>query len=290
MARKHGFFATSNPWILGSICLVVVFWIVAILVGFLWYPAVGGEPLAARANKPLGFLQLICGGLGFVNTRAYSAQPGPTPVISSDLAWTDSTWQKIRSGDSRRGAAISVSCMACHGSQGISTVDYVPNLAGLPQEVIYKELIDYRTGKRNYVVMNAVAIGLSDQDMADVAAYYSNYGSRGPDPFRTGENLLNKGVVGTDEHISRLFGDGDPIRNVVACAACHGPEGVKTGAPPLVGQPTQYLSNQLLAFSQGTRTNDINRQMRLIATRLTPEEIERLAEYLGGKRPETGGQ
>jgi cytochrome c553 len=293
VARKHGSFATSNPWILASICLVVVFWIVAVLIGFLWYPALGEEPLAAPAkdgptssrpvDKPPGFLQLICGGLGFVNTRAYSAQPGPSPLISSDLAWTDATWQKIRSGDSRRGAAISLSCMTCHGPQGISTADYVPNLAGLPQEVIYKELIDYRAGKRNYVVMNAVATGLSDQDMADVAAYYSNYGSRGSDPSRPRESLLRKGVVAPDEHISRLSRDGDPIRNVVACAACHGPEGVKTGAPPLVGQPTQYLSNQLVAFSQGTRTNDINRQMRLIATRLTPEEIERLAEYLGGK-------
>jgi cytochrome c553 len=283
VARKHGPFATSNPWILASICLVVVFWIVAILIGFLWYPTLGGEPLAASGKKPLGFLQLICGGLGFVNTGAYSAQPGPSPVISSDLAWTDATWQKIRSGDSRRGGAISLSCMTCHGPEGISTADYVPNLAGLPREVIYKELMDYRAGKRNYVVMNAVATGLSDQDMADVAAYYSNYGSRGRDPSRPRENLLRKGVAASDEHISRLSRDGDPIRNVVACAACHGPEGVKTGAPPLVGQPTQYLSNQLVAFSQGTRTNDINRQMRLIATRLTPEEIERLAEYLGGK-------
>jgi cytochrome c553 len=117
--------------------------------------------------------------------------------------------------------------------------------------------------------------------MADVAAYYSAC-SR--------ENLLSKGVAASDEHISRLFTDGDPIRNVVACAACHGPEGVKTGAPPLVGQRAQYLSNQLVAFAEGTRTNDINRQMRLIATRLTPEEIERLAEYLGGKGSQTAGQ
>jgi cytochrome c553 len=87
-----------------------------------------------------------------------------------------------------------------------------------------------------------------------------------------------------------LFTDGDPIRNVVACAACHGPEGIKTGAPPLIGQPAQYLSNQLIAFSQGTRTNDINRQMRLITTRLTEDEIARLAEYLGRKGSQTANR
>jgi cytochrome c553 len=144
--------------------------------------------------------------------------------------------------------------------------------------VIYKELTDFRTNKRNFVVMNAVAAGLSDQDVADVAAYYSS---------SPREKLINKGTAAPDEHIGRLFTDGDPIRNVVACAACHGPEGLKTGAPPLSGQPVQYLSNQLGAFSQETRTNDINRQMRLIATRLTPDEIEQLAEYLGTKRSQT---
>ena len=80
------------------------------------------------------------------------------------------------------------------------------------------------------------------------------------------------------------------MRNVVSCAACHGPEGVKTGAPPLAGQPAQYLVNQLVAFSQGARSNDMNRQMRLIATRLKPEEIERLAEYLGINESKTAGR
>jgi cytochrome c553 len=171
--------------------------------------------------------------------------------------------------------------MTCHGPQGISSADYVPNLAGLPQEIIYKELIDYRAGKRNYVVMNAVASGLSDQDSADVAAYYSS---------RPKESPISQVAAEPNEHISRLFTDGDPIRNVVACAACHGPEGLKTGAPPLTRQPTQYLSNQLIAFSQGTRTNDINRQMRLIATRLTPEEIDQLARYLRNRRSQTADQ
>ena len=77
---------------------------------------------------------------------------------------------------------------------------------------------------------------------------------------------------------------------LVSCAACHGPQGVKTGAPPLVLQPVQYLSNQLIAFSQGARSNDMNRLMRLVATRLTPEEIERLAEYLGGKESKITGR
>ena len=301
MGRRRRIFLSLNLWIVGSVCLVAVFWIVSIVVGFVWYPAVGGElsaePTKSRltpsgaADKPVGFLQLICGGLGFVNTQVYRAQPGPQPVISSGLAWTDATWQKIRTGDPHRGEAVSSSCMACHRQEGISTVNYIPNLAGLPREVIYKQLFDYQSGKRNYVTMNAVAAGLSDQEISDVAAYYSN---RPIDKQTAAEKSSRPteiiGVQNSDEHISRLFTDGDPMRNVVACAACHGPEGLKTGAPPLMRQPVQYLSIQLTAFSEGTRMNDINRQMRLIAGRLTPDEINGLAEYLGSKTPEMAAQ
>jgi cytochrome c553 len=281
MARKRGPFKTFNRWVLGSICVVVLFWIVAIVIGFVWYPAVGGDLTAGAKGKPLGLFQLICGGLGFVNTRIYSQQPGPSPIVSSQLAWTDETLKQIQHGDVRRGAAISVNCISCHGPQGMSTADYIPNLAGLPREVIYKQLIDYRTSKRNYVMMNAIATSLSDRDIADVAAFYSSCPR---------EELSNNRTAGTDEHIRRLFTDGDPMRNVVACAACHGPEGLKIGAPPLTGQRSQYLFNQLTAFSQKTRTNDINQQMRLVAAQLKPDEINRLAEYLGSKQPQTAGR
>ena len=172
--------------------------------------------------------------------------------------------------------------MACHGKAGISTADYIPNLDGLPREVIYKQLIDYRTAKRNYVIMNAVAAGLTDQDIADVSAYYSRCPPENLTAVERGSRRDERNIA-RDELISRLFTDGDPMRNVVACAACHGPEGVKTGAPPLAGQPVQYLLNQLTAFSQGARSNDINRQIRLIVPRLTPDEINGLAEYIGAK-------
>jgi cytochrome c553 len=181
--------------------------------------------------------------------------------------------------------------LACHGQEGIGTADYIPSLAGLPREVIYKELVDYQAGKRNYVIMNAVAAGLSDQDIADVAAYYSNRPITQPSSLgQRSQPTESTGAQNWDEHISRLFTDGDPIRNVVACAACHGPEGLKTGAPPLIHQPVQYLFNQLTAFSEGSRTNDINRQMRLIASRLSPDEINGLAKYLGSRRSLKPGQ
>jgi cytochrome c553 len=276
MASKHGPFATFNPWIVWSIVLVVVFWVVSLLIGFVWYPA------AASGNSRLGLLQIMCGGLGWVDNSTYAQQPKPPAIVATEVAWTDQTWVKVRSGDPQRGARVARSCVMCHGPTGIGTANYIPNLTGLPPEVIYKELIDYRTGKRNWAFMNAAATGLSDQDTADVAAYFSSCPRQ--------NQLVNIEAGASERDISRLITDGDPIRNVVSCAACHGPQGVKTGAPPLVGQHVQYLSNQLIAFSQGDRSNDMNRQMRLVATRLTPDEIEQLAEYFGGKESKITGR
>jgi cytochrome c553 len=82
---------------------------------------------------------------------------------------------------------------------------------------------------------------------------------------------------------------GDPARGIPPCSACHGPAGSKLGAPPLEGQQPDYVERQLAAFAQVMRQNDINRQMRTIATQLRPEEMRAIAEFYGrgaGTTPE----
>ncbi len=80
----------------------------------------------------------------------------------------------------------------------------------------------------------------------------------------------------------RLVFAGDPARGIAPCSACHGPGGFKLGAPALERQRTPYIESQLMAFAQGMRQNDINEQMRTIATQLTPEEMHAVAAYYGG--------
>src|SRR5919108_5220168 len=68
-------------------------------------------------------------------------------------------------------------------------------------------------------------------------------------------------------------------RGMAPCASCHGPGGYLIGVPVLATQQYLYLQSRLTAFAQGTRRNDINAAMRFIASQLTAEEIDALAQY-----------
>jgi len=72
---------------------------------------------------------------------------------------------------------------------------------------------------------------------------------------------------------------GDPIRNIAPCAACHGQLDRKGAAPWLGGQSSIYLATQMQLFASGERHNDINEQMRNVARHLTQQEIDGLAKY-----------
>ena len=77
--------------------------------------------------------------------------------------------------------------------------------------------------------------------------------------------------------VERLIYAGDPKRGIAACASCHGPGGYRIGAPALTNQNALYLEQQMQAFAQGTRANDMDMPMRTIASMLTKSEIKGLA-------------
>jgi cytochrome c553 len=73
-----------------------------------------------------------------------------------------------------------------------------------------------------------------------------------------------------------------PEKISISCSArCHGPSEQKLGAPSLRRQQPAYLERQLVSFAQGIRQNDINLQMRTIATQLTPDEMHAIAAFYG---------
>ena len=76
-------------------------------------------------------------------------------------------------GDPVAGKAKSVTCQACHGVDGKSIAPEYPNLAGQYASYMEKALRDYRDGRRTNVIMAPMAAGLSDQDIEDLAAWYS---------------------------------------------------------------------------------------------------------------------
>jgi cytochrome c553 len=163
-------------------------------------------------------------------------------------------------GDPIRGERIALSCARCHGDAGMSDAAWIPSLAGMNRDAIYKQLDDYRSHRRRPEwYMASVAEALSLQDSADVSAYYASQ---------------------THGFASRAPG-GDSPSGTASCGTCH--DGQSKDTPQITGQQPQYLEIQMSLFAQKIRTNDRDGVMQKIAGQLTPDEIQRISESLGGK-------
>ena len=179
-------------------------------------------------------------------------------------------------GSKEAGQAKSTTCVACHGVDGNSVNPEWPNLAGQHPSYIAKQLRAFREGQRENVLMSPMAMALSDQDIEDLAAYFSAQTARG------GETEPSK--LSTGQHVYR---GGNLERQVAACAGCHGPAGQGNPAanyPSIKGQHSTYVAAQLRAYRSGARATDPNQMMRNVAAGLTDEEIDAVASYVQGLR------
>lgn len=184
-------------------------------------------------------------------------------------------------GDAEAGKAKSATCAACHGPDGNSPLAIYPKIAGQHAGYLYKQLTDYKLGMtsggkegRANAIMFGMVAALSDQDMKDLAAYFS---SQRMTPGTTPEDVIEAG--------QKLYRGGDAERGIAACIACHGPRGAGTslaGFPRIGFQNADYLKTTLEEFRAGTRANDMNGMMREVAKKLTDEDIRVLSQYLGG--------
>lgn len=199
------------------------------------------------------------------------------------LAFVLSSSFSVFSADRQAGQAKAAMCIACHNMDGNSAIPIYPKLAGQHQSYLEKQLREYRAaafsgGKegRNNPIMNAMAVGLSDEDIVNISAYYStNKVSPLPEESEFDKNLFNKG--------KQLYLGGDKKRHVTACSACHGPLGKGLGSakfPSLVQQHPAYIKEQLKNFRSRTRHNDLNGMMRMASKKLTNEDIDALVVYI----------
>lgn len=178
-------------------------------------------------------------------------------------------------GDPEAGAALAGTCIACHGEQGNSPQAQWPNIAGQHAGYIFQQLRDYQSGDRTDPQMAPMVAGLSEQDMLDLAAYYSQQ----PHTVvgANDETLVERGRT--------IYMGGIPDKGVAACIACHGPAGEGNPAadyPVVGGQWSGYLADQLRRYRDGDRANDPHRMMRSLAEEMSDEEIEAVAEYMAG--------
>ena len=254
--RLHSF---SGPWLRRSVLCLAALAIFAFATGFVWLPS-GASDFSAQ-----GLWASICRAAGVPGSWAGGASVRKAAVATEVVL--DRHMAAPGAADSvGRGATLALNCTMCHGAQGRSVSD-APNLAGQYPEVIIKQLRDFQSGKRRNSIMEALAHGLSEQQVADLAAYYAYLPKARNQPTTYGEDL------------PVLVRDGAPMRNIAPCGSCHGDIDNKAGSPWLGGQSAIYIKAQLQAFAAGTRRNDISQQMRNIARQMTAEEIDQVARY-----------
>ena len=185
-------------------------------------------------------------------------------------------------GDAAAGEAKAVTCGACHGADGNSMVPNFPKLAGLGEKYLLKQMQDIRDGRRPVAAMAGQVDNMSDQDLADIAAFYD---SKVRSTEMADADLLELG--------RKVYMSGIMERKVAACSGCHSPTGKGNGPggfPGLAGQHADYIAAQLKMFRKGYedpagRTNDGDTKiMRTTAFELSDLEIEAVASYAAGLR------
>jgi cytochrome c553 len=207
------------------------------------------------------FVFAICTTLAHANTEpakteAAKAEPGKAEIAAR--------------GQQIAGAV----CIACHGLDGMSAISANPNIAGMPEQYIAKQLALFKSGARKNATMQGMAANLTDADMKALGLHY--FAQRA----KANAIASNKALA---EEGQRIFRGGIPELKVPACAGCHGGAGAGIPAiyPRLAGQWQEYTLNSLKGFSSGERTNV---QMQTISSRMREKDMLAVAEYIAGMR------
>lgn len=178
-----------------------------------------------------------------------------------------------------RGEQLSETCVACHERDGNSVNPLWPKIAGQHEAYLLEQMQLIRKGPESSRVgplMYPFVQNLSDQDLADLAAYFA------AQKTASGEA---KGKVSLGQEIYRY---GLKEKNIPACAACHSPSGHGNKPalfPAIASQHPEYLVDQLKKYASGVRNSGPNRIMQDIATKMSEEEMLAVANYMHGLQP-----
>lgn len=173
------------------------------------------------------------------------------------------------------GKAKALVCTACHGPDGNSSSPIWPNLAAQNPSYIVAQLKAFKGGARQNASMAPMVTPLAEGDMAEIADFFA-------------AQTLHVKPLAADQTAAaaagqKLYRGGDAERGIPACMACHGPDGggnPASGYPALAGQQFDYTVAQLQNYHSAARQTDPQAMMRMIAKRLTDDDIKNLARYV----------
>ncbi len=185
--------------------------------------------------------------------------------------------QAVAEDDVSAGQAKSAICGACHGADGNSVVPNWPKLAGQHADYMVRQVTLIKSGARTVPEMLGIVASMSDQDIEDIAAWFSSQTNNGG---VADESMIELG--------QRIYKAGNADSGVPACMSCHGPAGEGNplaGYPAVAGQHAMYVSKMLTGFRMGFNWGDDDGPSKVMngaALQLTKDEIEAVAGYIQG--------
>lgn len=186
--------------------------------------------------------------------------------LGSLAAATAFAQQAQPAGNAQRGATLASTCLGCHGIEGYRNAypDYaVPRLSGQQAQYLISALQEYKSDARKYPTMHLQALSLSDQDMADVAAY----------------------LGGKPLAAAAASASAPPVpQPALVCTSCHGKDGIGVTPmyPSLAGQHASYLARAIQEYQTGYRKNPI---MNGMVASLKPADITAIVDYFSSLKP-----
>ena len=194
-------------------------------------------------------------------------------IISATLIFSNNVF----AADIDKGKEKSVTCVVCHGQDGVSVNPLWPKLAGQHASYLKSQLYEFQkgpNGNRNNAIMYGISVVLSEKDIDDISAYYASLETS---IGTTADEYLIKG--------QNIYRGGNMEYKIQACISCHGPNGQgnnPAAIPALSGQHAQYIYQQLKNFQLKNRANDMNKMMRNTVHRMSEEEMKAVAQYIQG--------
>jgi cytochrome c553 len=209
--------------------------------------------------------------LNHPDTRPTSLSARRALVIAVSLAIA---WAQALPAAAQDAKTIAATvCIACHGEDGNSAIPMFPKIAGLQESYIVKQLRDFQSGRRKSDIMAPIVAALKPQDLAPLASFYASQ------KIKPSTDADKKAA----EFGKMVYFEGNEETGVPACVGCHQPQGAGHLIYPRIGgQHVTYVTQQLKNFASGERNNDVSRYMRVVAKRMSEEEIDSVAAYLAG--------
>jgi cytochrome c553 len=198
-------------------------------------------------------------------------------ALTLALAVTPFVAQAQDAGDVKKGEQKAAMCIGCHGIHGYQAsfpeIHKVPMISGQGAKFIVASLNAYKKGERKHPTMRGIAATLSEQDMADLGAYYQQHGSSMVKP------VADTPTVQPSAAVQALLTKG-------ACASCHGANFSKPidgSYPKIAGQHADYLYVALKAYK--TEANpQVGRGNAIMAGQVkqfSTAELKAMAQYIG---------